>query len=170
MVTVGWEPCRSSEVQRGYDRIWFSPQCLYLYHSCKRVLQERKSHYSERVLWWDAGEGLAARLLCLHDKNSQWIEARATSQAFRLREEMVARGISPNTIIYNVLIDGLCKTGNLREAYGLWQKMVNAGFHPDCVTYTCIIHAHCERGHLKEAKEVFDYMIGNNLLIYLRRL
>ena len=83
---------------------------------------------------------------------------------------MITSGVSPNMISYNVMIVGLSKIGDLKEATRLWHAMVSDGYRPDCVTYTCIIHAHCGEENLKQArkenlnqaKKVFFEMVSWN--------
>ena len=72
------------------------------------------------------------------------------------------KGIYSDMVTYDVLINGLCKTGNLEDSYVLWMKMVIDGLQPYSVTYTCLIHAHCERGCLREAMNIFDCMVSGD--------
>ncbi|KAL0408914.1 UNVERIFIED_CONTAM: Pentatricopeptide repeat-containing protein, mitochondrial [Sesamum radiatum] len=74
--------------------------------------------------------------------------------AFKLQEEMLAKGFPPDVITYNVFVDGISKLGDLEQACELLQKMIQDGVVPDQVTYTSIIHAHLELGTLEKQRVV----------------
>ncbi|XP_039117986.1 pentatricopeptide repeat-containing protein At1g22960, mitochondrial-like [Dioscorea cayenensis subsp. rotundata] len=89
------------------------------------------------------------------------LQLGSASEAFKLGEEMIARGITPDTVSYNVQIDGLCKMGNIDEAYNLLLKMVKdgkRGLSPNKYTYTLLINEHCNREIGNEALRLYGEM------------
>ena len=52
---------------------------------------------------------------------------------------MITRGIDPDTITYNSLIDGLCIENRLDEANQMMDVMVSKGCEPSIVTYGVMV-------------------------------
>ncbi|KAF3772216.1 Pentatricopeptide repeat-containing protein [Nymphaea thermarum] len=50
-------------------------------------------------------------------------------------EELIAKGVFPNKVTFNTLINGLCKSGNLEEGFRLRDRMLATGVAPNLVTY-----------------------------------
>lgn len=44
-------------------------------------------------------------------------------EADTIIKEMYEKGISPDSITYNILIYGYCRSGNLKKAFGLHDEM-----------------------------------------------
>ncbi|KAI8028135.1 Pentatricopeptide repeat-containing protein [Camellia lanceoleosa] len=53
-----------------------------------------------------------------------------TSIIHRYQKLGATKGFPPDLVTYNVIVDGLCKVGNLEEAYELLQEMVRDGLLP----------------------------------------
>ncbi|XP_031387194.1 pentatricopeptide repeat-containing protein At1g62720-like [Punica granatum] len=74
-----------------------------------------------------------------------------------------------NVVTYNTVVMGLCKEGQLAEAFKLFKKMMDKGVEPTVVTYDTLIHAVCsaehweEDGMLSEAESTFDAMIQRGI-------
>ncbi|KAG6398538.1 hypothetical protein SASPL_140003 [Salvia splendens] len=90
-------------------------------------------------------------------------------EAFLLRDEMIKKGISPNVVIYNALIDGLCKSGNLDRALRLFHKlyikgrMIKEGVAPSVQTYCAFLSSFLRRGNEKEYVKLLDEMQKDGL-------
>ncbi|XP_039008313.1 pentatricopeptide repeat-containing protein At3g61520, mitochondrial-like [Hibiscus syriacus] len=68
-------------------------------------------------------------------------------------------------VVYNTLIDGLCKVERVEEALQLMEQMKSTkGLAPDMVTYTCLINGFCKVGEIERGKELFDRMIEEVVL------
>ncbi|KAG0461035.1 hypothetical protein HPP92_021332 [Vanilla planifolia] len=91
-----------------------------------------------------------------------------TSEAMEFAEDLV-----PNTVTYNVLIDGLCKAGFSHKAELLCKEMLVTGFLPNHITYGCFLDHLVVKGKLEEAislhevmvKELFANTVTYNILI-----
>ncbi|KAL6495095.1 hypothetical protein OROGR_030777 [Orobanche gracilis] len=68
--------------------------------------------------------------------------------ALAVTKEMKAQNIPRNTFIYNILMDGWARRGDVWEAADLMQQMRQAGVQPDIHTYTSFINACCKAGVL----------------------
>ncbi|KAJ6791212.1 pentatricopeptide repeat-containing protein [Iris pallida] len=84
--------------------------------------------------------------------------------AFRLKEEMVEKGVSPDAFMHSSLIRGLCEANRLDDAYDLFKEMLDLGLRPDEFTYTTLIHGHCKQGDVKKALLLHDEMVKKGIL------
>ncbi|GLJ16712.1 hypothetical protein SUGI_0287150 [Cryptomeria japonica] len=66
--------------------------------------------------------------------------------------------VSPDTASFCVVIDGLCKVGNLDMGLGLLNDMVRISIMPNVQIYNCLIHALCSLGRLAESYKLLDDM------------
>ncbi|KAL5771658.1 hypothetical protein ACOSP7_015812 [Xanthoceras sorbifolium] len=91
-------------------------------------------------------------------------------KAFQLHEEMCKKGIDLNikglayTPLFNTLIEGLCKSNKLQEAYGSLEAMLEKQVIPDHVTYSILIDEHCKVQNMERAKELFLEMHARNMM------
>nr|XP_016455583.1 PREDICTED: pentatricopeptide repeat-containing protein At3g61520, mitochondrial-like [Nicotiana tabacum] len=61
-------------------------------------------------------------------------------------------------VLYNTLIDGLCKVGRQEEGFKLIEKMrLESGYEPNTVTY-CLIDSFCKASETERSYELFDQM------------
>ncbi|XP_058208610.1 pentatricopeptide repeat-containing protein At2g06000-like [Rhododendron vialii] len=87
-------------------------------------------------------------------KKNRINEARDLLRQLRLRED-----IDPKPFIYNPVIDGLCKAGNVVEANVVVAEMEAKKCNPDKLTYTILIIGHCMKGKMSEAMTIFTKML-----------
>ncbi|MFQ6641025.1 hypothetical protein Gotur_016008, partial [Gossypium turneri] len=73
-----------------------------------------------------------------------------------------ASGQVPNRVTCLILLDGLFKTGNLKEALKFFQAMQNSVLELDSVPYTILIDGLCKAGHIEVAKELFHQLSDND--------
>jgi pentatricopeptide repeat protein len=67
--------------------------------------------------------------------------------------------VEPVVVIYNTLIDGLCKVGRQAEGLSLMERTrLQKGCSPDTITYHCLINGLCKAGEEQKGKELFDEM------------
>ncbi|KAI5411170.1 hypothetical protein KIW84_056348 [Lathyrus oleraceus] len=57
----------------------------------------------------------------------------------------------PNNIVYNIAIDGLCKSGKINEARSVLSVLISRGFLLDNFTYCALIHAFSASGNMDKA-------------------
>ncbi|KAM7511946.1 hypothetical protein LguiB_010821 [Lonicera macranthoides] len=65
----------------------------------------------------------------------------------------------PDVMLYNTMIDGLCKVGRQEEGLALMEKMkLQHSCNPNTVTYNCLIDGFCKAGEIERSHELFDEM------------
>jgi pentatricopeptide repeat protein len=134
-----------------------SDVCIYtilMNGLCKvRNLAMVKEFFDEMM-----GKGLQPDCFAYNTRICAELTLGDASKAFQLREVMTSNDICSDIVTYNILIDRLLKTHNLKDMDKLLMNMTGDGLVPNCVTYTCLIHMQCERGYLSEAKNFFYNM------------
>lgn len=105
-------------------------------------------------------------------KENRITEARQLLTHMRLREDIV-----PLPFVYNPVIDGFCKAGNVDEANVIVAEMEAKKCNPDKLTFTILIIGHCVKGRMVEAINIFNKMLAlgcspdeitvNNLISHL---
>ncbi|KAG9135385.1 hypothetical protein Leryth_007163 [Lithospermum erythrorhizon] len=81
-------------------------------------------------------------------------EARQLLSKLQMREDII-----PRPFIYNPVIDGFCKAGNVDEANIIVGEMEANRCPPDKLTYTILILGHCMKGRMSEAISIFNKML-----------
>lgn len=56
-----------------------------------------------------------------------------------LLKDMESKGIPPNTIIYNSLMNGASRSGDSSKVKQIFSNMINSGIKPDAVSYNILI-------------------------------
>lgn len=51
--------------------------------------------------------------------------------------------IYPNVYTFSILVDGLCKKGNVKEALNVLAIIIKQGVHPTVVTYNTFMNGYC---------------------------
>ncbi|KAL4298503.1 hypothetical protein AHAS_Ahas17G0007400 [Arachis hypogaea] len=77
---------------------------------------------------------------------------------------MKESGIDPNIHTYSIIIDGLCKSGRLKNAKEIFEDLSIKGYRPDVKTYTIMINGLCKEGLLHEALAFLSKMEDNGCL------
>jgi pentatricopeptide repeat protein len=49
---------------------------------------------------------------------------------------MISKGLNPDVVTYSILIDGLCKKGEIEKALSLLVGMLSKGFNSHVLTYS----------------------------------
>lgn len=85
-----------------------------------------------------------------------WCKVGKIDMAKRFLGEMMQRGIEPNVVTYNVLLNGICRRASLhpegrferviREAETLLGEMRERGLEPDVTSYSILLHVY-SRAH-----------------------
>ncbi|CAI0458199.1 unnamed protein product [Linum tenue] len=71
---------------------------------------------------------------------------------------MVGAGISPSVFTYNIMIDHVCKEGDIEAAKSLFEEMKHKGVMPDVVTYNSLIDGYGKLGFLENSVGLFEEM------------
>lgn len=88
-----------------------------------------------------------------------WCKVNRHEMAQRFLNEMVDRGLEPNVVTYNILLNGICRRASLhpdnrfdrtiQAAEDLLNQMRNKGIEPDTISYSIILHVY-SRAHKPE--------------------
>ncbi|KAL6991582.1 hypothetical protein U1Q18_009694 [Sarracenia purpurea var. burkii] len=85
-----------------------------------------------------------------------WCKINRPQMGERFFREMADRGIEPNVVTYNVLLNGICRKSSLhpedrfertiRAADKLFDEMLERGIEPDVTSYSIVLHVY-SRAH-----------------------
>lgn len=85
-----------------------------------------------------------------------WCKINKGKMADRFFKEMVDRGIEPNVVTYNVILNGICRRCSLhpedrfertiQEAQKVFDEMRGRGLEPDVTSYSILLHVY-SRAH-----------------------
>ncbi|KAG6391785.1 hypothetical protein SASPL_149545 [Salvia splendens] len=103
-------------------------------------------------------------------------------------DQMVGKGLTPDAVIYTIIMNGYCRANRLQEAFDLLSDMKARGMNPDIITYTeastllcdvkdmglkpdvicytALIDSHCKSGNLQDAASLFNQLIGQGLPLH----
>nr|GEW12535.1 hypothetical protein [Tanacetum cinerariifolium] len=79
---------------------------------------------------------------------------------------MLLRDIaSPSVIMYNNIVDSLCKNGRVNHAFRIYHEMTEKGVVSNNVTHMCLMKGLCGFGLRVEAKELLDDTLARRILL-----
>ncbi|PSS29974.1 Pentatricopeptide repeat-containing protein [Actinidia chinensis var. chinensis] len=91
--------------------------------------------------------GILMKGLCLTNR---------IDEGFKLLAAMKNHGLTPNTVIYNTLLHGLCKNGKVGRA----RSLMNEVAAPNEVTFNILISAYCREENLVQALVMLEKSFG----------
>ncbi|RLN16278.1 pentatricopeptide repeat-containing protein [Panicum miliaceum] len=77
-----------------------------------------------------------------------WCNARNLVEAERVWNEMLEKGMKPDVVVHNAMIDGLLRGQRRPEAVKMFELMKAKRHPPNVRTYTMLIRDHCKRGEM----------------------
>ncbi|GMI71156.1 hypothetical protein like AT5G65820 [Hibiscus trionum] len=90
---------------------------------------------------------------------SGWCKIGIIDKAERFLDEMMERGMEPNLVTYNVMLNGVCRRASLhpderfdrtiRNAEKLFDEMHQRGIEPDVTSFSIVLHVY-SRAHKPE--------------------
>ncbi|KAH7865763.1 hypothetical protein Vadar_010882 [Vaccinium darrowii] len=88
-----------------------------------------------------------------------WCKVNKVKKGEKFFREMVDKGIEPNVVTYNVLLNGICRKSSLhpeerfertiRDAEKVFDEMRERGIEPDVTSYSIVLHVY-SRAHKPE--------------------
>lgn len=91
-------------------------------------------------------------------------KSRRIDDALKLLDDMI-RGSSqpaavmPDVVIFNTVIDGLCKAGRMAESAALMNRMKRElACSPNTVTYNSLVDGFCKAGEIERALDLLEQM------------
>ncbi|KAM0951543.1 putative tetratricopeptide-like helical domain superfamily, pentacotripeptide-repeat region of PRORP [Dioscorea sansibarensis] len=85
-------------------------------------------------------------------------DGKRIREAKELWDEMAGKGIKPDVMAFNTMINGYCEAGEMEMAEGLHRDMVLNGIEATCTTYEHLIRGHCKVGDLETAMMLYKDM------------
>ncbi|XP_031496307.1 pentatricopeptide repeat-containing protein At1g77405 [Nymphaea colorata] len=101
---------------------------------------------------------------CKHSMKTGCLKAikRRLWEANHLFRIMLSKGLKPDTVTYNCLIDGLCKNYRIGRALELLDSMITSGCSPNRVTYNSFIRYYSTVNEIDKAIEMLVLMTTRN--------
>ncbi|KAL6620061.1 hypothetical protein ACP70R_035200 [Stipagrostis hirtigluma subsp. patula] len=87
-----------------------------------------------------------------------WCNAKNLVEAGRVWNEMLEKGMKPDAVVHNTMIEGLLRGQRRPEAVKMFELMKANGPAPNVWTYTMLIRDHCKRGKMDMAMRCFEQM------------
>lgn len=87
-----------------------------------------------------------------------WCNARNLVEAGQVWNEMLEKGMKPDVVVHNTMIEGLLRGQRQPEAVKMFELMKAKGPPPNVWTYTMLIRDHCKRGKIDMAMQCFEEM------------
>ncbi|GLJ39810.1 hypothetical protein SUGI_0813740 [Cryptomeria japonica] len=67
----------------------------------------------------------------------------------QLLVEMKKKGLTPDKVTFNSVINGFCLERNIRAAQNVLCDILEKGLVPDMVTYSTLIDGYCKGGNMQ---------------------
>ncbi|CAN6195254.1 unnamed protein product [Urochloa humidicola] len=83
----------------------------------------------------------------------------------RYREMLEQTNVSPDVVLYTVMIRGCAEAGSIEDAFVFLDEMKEKGFTPDTFCYNTLLKALCDVGDLDEARSLMSEMAQNNVVL-----
>ncbi|CAN0878971.1 Pentatricopeptide repeat-containing protein At5g39710 [Linum grandiflorum] len=80
-------------------------------------------------------------------------------EADRVFESMIARNHKPDESVFNIIIHGHCRWGNVQKGYQLYTEMVRFGYVPHTVTIISLVKALFSEGMNDQLNVVIGYVL-----------
>jgi pentatricopeptide repeat protein len=87
-----------------------------------------------------------------------WCNAKNLVEAGRVWNEMLYKGMKPDVVVHNTMIEGLLRGQRRPEAVKMFELMKVKGPCPNVWTYTMLIRDHCKRGKMDMAMRCIEDM------------
>ncbi|KAK2453613.1 pentatricopeptide repeat-containing protein [Trifolium repens] len=81
-------------------------------------------------------------------------------EADRVLKTMHEKNFKPDGAVYNLIIHGHCRRGNVRKAYDMYREMVRCGFVSHVVTVIALIKALSKEGMIDELSSVMQNILS----------
>uniref|UniRef100_A0A1J3J4Y1 Putative pentatricopeptide repeat-containing protein n=1 Tax=Noccaea caerulescens TaxID=107243 RepID=A0A1J3J4Y1_NOCCA len=125
------------------------------FNALLRTLCQEKSMTDARNVYHTLKHQFESDLQTFNILLSGW---KSSEEAEAFFEEIKGKGLKPDVVTYNSLIDVYCKDREMEKAYKLIDKMREEDETPDVITYTTIIGGLGLIGQPDKAREVLKEM------------
>nr|AFK35515.1 unknown [Lotus japonicus] len=76
------------------------------------------------------------------------------STVISLSHQMQLKGIMPNFVTSNILIDCYCHLGQINFAFSVFATIRKRGYQPDVFTFATLINGFCQMGQIRPALQL----------------
>ncbi|KAG6398992.1 hypothetical protein SASPL_140464 [Salvia splendens] len=90
-------------------------------------------------------------------------EKRTMFEARSYFNALAKGGFIHDIVLYNIMIDGYVKVGNVADAVGLYESLLEKGIPPTVVTFNTLINGLCKARKLAQARKWLDGMKMHNV-------
>jgi len=73
-------------------------------------------------------------------------------------------GLTPNSLIYNYIINPLCGDGSTDEAYGVLKNSIAHVYFPGKKTFSVLADALCREGKLEKVKDLILLVLERTVM------
>ncbi|KAG8079741.1 hypothetical protein GUJ93_ZPchr0007g4756 [Zizania palustris] len=87
-------------------------------------------------------------------------------KAVEVFDEMKKGGFAPDVHSYSIIVDGLCKQGDLLSGCDVLVEMARTGVSPTLVSYSSLLHGLCKAGKVEKALELFESLKDQDVYNY----
>ncbi|XP_051224287.1 uncharacterized protein [Lolium perenne] len=84
--------------------------------------------------------------------------------AYNFLKEAQQSGFPVDLAMYSIVVEGLCRGGNLEMALDVCGSMKKEGVHPTIIIHNSVLSGLCQHGCFTEAFRLFDYLERSNIV------
>uniref|UniRef100_A0ACD5VS16 Uncharacterized protein n=1 Tax=Avena sativa TaxID=4498 RepID=A0ACD5VS16_AVESA len=84
--------------------------------------------------------------------------------AYSFLKEADKSGFPVDLAMYSIVVEGLCRGGNVEKALDLCESMKKEGIHPNIIIHNSVLSGLCQHGCFTEAFRLFHYLERSNIL------
>ncbi|KAJ1295406.1 hypothetical protein BS78_01G221300 [Paspalum vaginatum] len=134
------------------------PSTEILVRLCDALCKSRKADTMWEIFGALLEKGYCKNLRDYHLVVSFLGKAGKVREAYDVLKDMKRKRLEPGILLYNSLMEALCRNDLLRPAKKLWDEMFTSGCSPNLQTYNILITKFTEMGESEEVQQLFDHM------------
>ncbi|KAE8661264.1 hypothetical protein F3Y22_tig00116925pilonHSYRG00039 [Hibiscus syriacus] len=112
----------------------------------KRVLKEMEAQGF-------AADGYTFNILFDGFLKSEDVESASALKAEEVLHNEIVKGIVPNEVVFNTIMNGYCRIGDMDRPVSMVERMEKLGLRPDCVTFNTLIDKFFEMKEMDNTEE-----------------
>lgn len=105
--------------------------------------------------------------LSVHDLMSGFCKTGMVGEAAMLLQDMLLKGICPDVEVYNILLQGYCRSKNFRKVLELLGFLIRKSIHISTLSYRNLVSLMCMEGRISSALSVKEFMLKESKPSYV---